>query len=100
MIDSAESDDNLTAVATKLFQTAGDTMRKNKDGKYNLRDLRAAVDASDSVSVYYQGGWHISRRIMQRDCFHQHIWIDTPAPYYMDERAVLQHALEIETYAR
>ena len=75
-------------------------MRKNKDGKYNLRDLRAAVDASVSVSVYYQGGWHISRRIMQRDCFHQHIWIDTPAPWHMDERAVLQHALEIESYAR
>ena len=64
-------------------------MRKNKDGKYNLRDLRAAVESSDSVSVYRNGGnWIISRYSDQHKC-----WIQQTMPYFFTERDTLMNAM-------
>ena len=68
------------------------SIRRNKDGKQNLVDLRQAVDAEDCVNVRKQGGdWIISRWCDATGCWHEQ-----QCHPRRDERAVLQIALFAE----
>ena len=64
------------------------TIRTNKDGTRNLRDLRDAVEATYELNVYCQGGdWKVG--VLVEGCWHM-----TSCPYWYTERDAMEMALE------
>ena len=63
-------------------------IKTNKNGERNLRALRKEAEESEKISVHYHGGWIIGRWNESAG-----LWVHVPAPYWMDERQVLEYAL-------
>ena len=64
------------------------TIRRNKDGRQNMNDLRKALAASPHM-VHAQGGnW-----IMQQWSDSHGAYLEQPAPYWMNERQAIQKVL-------
>jgi len=63
-------------------------IRRNKDGRQNMNDLRKALAASPHM-VHPQGGnW-----IMQQWSDAHGAYLEQPAPYWMNERQAIQQVL-------
>ena len=80
------------------------SIRRNKDGKQNLGDLRKALEERSDVELFREGtGWVVSEWSEQQDA-----WVASPVHPRHDERAALQIALfgepereeETATYAK
>ena len=80
------ADRNPNRIETMTTATA--TIRRNANGQQNLTDLRKALAASRHT-VHRQGGnW-----IMQQWSESHNAYVETPAPYWMDERQAIQTVL-------
>jgi hypothetical protein len=66
-------------------------MKRNKDGQMNLPALRQALAATRHM-VYWQGGNWITQQWSES---HQ-AFIETPCPYYWEERQAIQYLLGYE----
>jgi hypothetical protein len=62
-------------------------IKRNKDGRQCITDLRRELDARSDVNVHKLGGnWIVGKLI-------DNCWHENPCPYYFDERQALQFAL-------
>ena len=69
--------------------TTETTIRRNKDGKQNLIDLRKELEERTDVRLHKMGGNWILNQWSEG---HQ-AWWENPLPWHFDERAAIQHAL-------
>ena len=73
--------------------TADRSVRRNADGRPNLRALRRAVDADPTTAVYRQGGEYV----LSRWSAARGAWMKTHLPYTITtERQALAYALGID----